>query len=599
MSESTSQSPADSGVKPIRAAMIRTLILQLRSQTAAGMVVAGLTVGVAWAYNPPWLIVLWTAGVLASVFFRASIGWAFQRRPQPDEAMPGWGRLYIVAMTMIGTSYGVAFLLFAHPDQPVTVALLLAPIYSVAAGSTPSCAYQPRAILGAVIPSFAAVLGKLLWTGDFEYILLGSASALYGVTMIGYCRVQSRALEDGFRIRFENTELVEQLRRETVAAEEARQSAEQANLAKSQFLAAASHDLRQPLYALGLFSSSLEELKLDSGGRDVVRRIQDSIGTMESSFEGLLDLSKLDAGAVTPRLEPVSVDALFDRIDQIFGPLALERGLELRLRSDGERVTSDAVLLEQVISNLVSNAIRATKAGGVLLAARRRSDALVFEIWDTGSGIAASDVERIFGDYVQLDNPERDRRRGLGLGLAIARRSVALLGACIDVASRPGRGSRFRFAQPLCDDDRTAPVDHAAMPIANLRRDSGPLLIVEDDEDVRAALGNLLRRWDIAFEAEATADAGLERLLGGQQFSLLITDQRLAGGMTGLDLIRAMRMQVADPPPAIIITGEVDSPLLTAAMQEKILVLHKPVRSNQLRRLLISQTEIKGNANGR
>ena len=584
MSDSTDQAAVD----PIKAAMIRTLMLQIPSQTGAGFVVGAYMVGTAWAFNPRWLVAAWGAGILAAVLARWGVSRAFTRRERADAELGRWGNFYALSMTAIGTMYGLAFLLFAHPDEPITIALTLGALYSVAAGSTPSSAYFPRAILGAVIPTFAAVLGKLLLTGSFEYILLGAASALYGLTMIGYCRVQSRTLEDGFRIRFENSELVEQLRRETLAAEEARHSAEQANLAKSQFLAAASHDLRQPLYALGLFSSSLEELKLDSGGRDVVRRIQDSIGTMESSFEGLLDLSKLDAGAVTPRLEPVAVDAMFDRIDQIFGPLALERGLELRLRSDGESVTSDAVLLEQVISNLVSNAIRATKADGVLLAARRRSDALVFEIWDTGSGIAASDVERIFGDYVQLDNPERDRRRGLGLGLAIARRSVALLGARIDVASRPGRGSRFRFAQPLCDDDRTAPVDHAAMPIANLRRDSGPLLIVEDDEDVRAALGNLLRRWDIAFEAEATADAGLERLLGGQQFSLLITDQRLAGGMTGLDLIRAMRMQVADPPPAIIITGEVDSPLLTAAMQEKILVLHKPVRSNQLRRLLIS-----------
>ncbi len=573
-------------IDPIEAAMIRTLILQLRSQTAAGMVVAGLTVGVAWAYNPPWLIVLWTAGILSAVFFRASIGWAFQRRPQADGAMAGWGRLYILAMTLIGIAYGVAFLLFAHPDQPITVALILAPIYSVAAGSTPSCAYRPRAILGAVIPSFAAVLGKLVWTSDFEYILLGMASALYGVTMIGYCRVQSRTLEDGFRIRFENIELVEQLRRETAAAEEARRSAEQANLAKSQFLAAASHDLRQPLYALGLFSSSLEELKLDSGGRGVVRRIQDSIGTMESAFEGLLDLSKLEAGVVTPRLEPVGVDALFDRIDQIFGPLALERGLELRLRSDGERVTSDAVLLEQVIGNLVSNAIRATKAGGVLLAARRRRDRLDFEVWDTGSGIAASDVERIFGDYVQLDNPQRDRKRGMGLGLAIARRSIALLDARIDVASRPGRGSRFGFSQPLCAEVRASPHRPSIQPVTSVRRGNEPLLLVEDDEDVREALCNLLTRWGVEFAAEATAQGGLQQLGSGRRFGLLITDQRLVGDMTGLELIQTMRAQIADPPPAIIITGEVDSPLLSAAMQENVIVLHKPVRPDHLRQLI-------------
>lgn len=571
---------------PIAAAMIRTLILQLRSQTAAGMVVAGLTVAVAWAYNPPWLISIWTVGILAAVFFRGSIGWAFQRHLQPDEEMLYWGRRYVIAMSLIGIAYGVAFLIFAHPEEPITVALILAPIYSVAAGSTPSCAYYPRAIFGAVIPCFAAVLGKLLWTGDFEYITLGAASALYGVTMIGYCRVQARTLEEGFRIRFENIQLVEQLRQETALADAARLASEQANLAKSQFLAAASHDLRQPLYALGLFSSALDELRLDSGGRDVVRRIQDSIGVMESSFDGLLDLSKLEAGVVKPRLGPVDVDAMFDRICQVFGPLALERGLELRLRSSGERVHSDSALLEQVIGNLVSNALRATTIGGVLLAARPRGDMLRLEVWDTGSGIAASDQERIFDDYVQLNNPERDRRRGLGLGLAITRRSIALLGSRIDVASRPARGSCFGFGQPLWHgDDLVA----AGMPNEDeilLRRGDGPLLLVEDDEDVRAALCNLLSRWGYEFAAEANAEAALERLSTGQRFGLVMTDQRLSGAMTGLDLIQAMQAKFPDPPPAIIITGEINSPLLANAAEAGIIVLHKPVQSAKLRRLL-------------
>ncbi len=576
---------------PIRAAMVRTLILQIPSQTAAGLVVAGYMVGASWAFNSPTMIAWWAAAILTAVFARWAVSRAFQRNPQPDTALRWWANLYALSMTAIGAVYGVSFLLFAHPDEPITVALTLGALYSVAAGSTPSSAYYPPAILGAVIPAFGAVLGKLLLTGDFEYILLGSASALYGVTMIGYCRVQARTLEEGYRIRFENDELLRQLARERTEADDARRAAEQANLAKSQFLAAASHDLRQPLYALGLFSSSLDQLRLDADGRDVVRRIQDSIGVMEGSFEGLLDLSKLEAGVIQPRLEPVDVDALFDRIGQIFRPLALERGLDLRLRSDGEWVMSDATLLEQVIGNLTSNAIRATSHGGLLIAARRRGDALRFEIWDTGRGIAADDVQRIFDDYVQLDNPERDRRRGLGLGLAIARRSVALLGSRIEVASRPARGSCFRFAQPLSAAGQVpaagsrsegAPVAAAVL----ARRRDLPLLIVEDDDDVRAALTDLLGRWGIACEAVADGEAGLERLRGDRRFGLLLTDQRLSGSMTGLDLIRAMRAADADAPPAVIITGEVDSPLLRSAAQEGVTVLHKPVQARQLRQLL-------------
>lgn len=576
----------DPRIDPIEAAMIRTLMLQIPSQTGAGVVVASYMIGTAWAFNSIHVVLAWGVAMFAAVLARWGVSRAFVGKDRPDASLGRWGNFYALSMTGIGTMYGIAFLLFAHPEEPITIALTLGALYSVAAGSTPSSAYYPRAILGAVIPAFAAVLGKLLLTGSFEYILLGSASALYGLTMIGYCRVQSRTLKDGFRIRFENAELVEQLRHETAVADEARQAAEQANLAKSQFLAAASHDLRQPLYALGLFSSSLQELKLDESGRDVVRRIQDSIGVMEGSFEGLLDLSKLEAGVVQPRLEPVAVDALFDRIDQVFGPLAGERGLELRFRSDGERVFSDAVVIEQVISNLVSNALRATTNGGVLVAVRRRGDMLNFEVWDTGSGIAEEDIERIFGDYVQLDNPERDRKRGLGLGLAIARRSVALLDARIEVTSRPGRGSRFRFSQPLWGEDDIAPQSSFTPSIVGLRRGDEPLLLVEDDEDVRAALGNLLKSWGVPFEAEATADAGLRQLNSGRRFGLLLTDQRLAGGMTGLDLVQTMRAQIADPPPAVIITGEVDSPLLAQAQKAGIAVLHKPVQAARLRTLL-------------
>ena len=574
---------------PIRAAMIRTLMLQIPGQTAAGLVVGAYMVGTAWAFNPPLIIAAWGAGILAAVAARWMVSWTFRRKERPDAALGRWANLYALSMTAIGTLYGISFLLFAHPHEPITIALTLGALYSVAAGSTPSSAYYPPAILGAVIPAFAAVLGKLLLTGDFEYILLGSASALYGLTMIGYCRVQARTLEDGFRIRFENDELLRQLTRERAEAQEARQAAEQANLAKSQFLAAASHDLRQPLYALGLFSSSLDQLRLDEDGRNVVRRIQDSIKVMEESFEGLLDLSKLEAGVVQPRLAPVDVDALFDRVSQVFRPLALERGLDLRFRSDGEWVLSDATLLEQVISNLVSNAIRATTHGGVLIAARRRGDMLRFEIHDTGRGIAAEDVKRIFHEYVQLDNPERDRRRGLGLGLAIARRSVALLGSKIHVASRPGRGSCFAVAQPLCAASKLAPsartdgirIDQAVL----ARRRDLPLLIVEDDDDVRAALADLLGRWGFAFEAVANAEQGLERLRA-DRFGMILTDQRLSGLMTGLDLIHAIRAADADAPPAVLITGEVESPLLTLAAQEGVTVLHKPVRAAQLHRLL-------------
>ena len=317
-------------------------------------------------------------------------------------------------MVVTGSLWGSTIYLFAHPDQPITVALTMCCLYSIGAGSVPANAYNPPGLYAIVGFMFAPIVVRLISTGKLEYILLGVASGLYAVAMYGMCRVQARTLDEGFRIRFENAALLAALKVQTAEAQSARQNAELASLAKSQFLAAASHDLRQPLYALSLFSASLCELKLGAEGQAVVANIQDSIGTMEQLFEGLLDLSKLEAGVVQPRLGPVSVDALFDRVSQYFRPIATDRGLDLRFRSDGEWVISDATLLEQVLGNLLSNALRYTVRGGVLMAARRRPSTIRLEVWDTGAGIAPGDLQRIFDEFVQVGNAERDRRMGLG-----------------------------------------------------------------------------------------------------------------------------------------------------------------------------------------
>ncbi len=570
----------------IGAELVRIQYRQIRRATLSSLLVVGFVAFIATYFGADRWIFVWLSLYAAYVAAEHLQVTAFWRANPHNDAMTGWRWSASLLLAINGALWGFGLFAFIDPDQPLAIGLLVCAMAGLTAGSI---GFRSTILAGFYV--FNALIAipfaaRMFLEPGPVFAMLGGSSLAFALVIMGYGKAQHGLIRESLAIRFSNDALLAALADQKAAAEAALLRAEAANLAKSQFLAAASHDLRQPLYALGLFSSSLEELKLDSGGRDVVRRIQDSIGTMESSFEGLLDLSKLEAGVVTPRLEPVDVDALFDRINQIFGPLALERGLELRLRSDGERVTSDAVLLEQVIGNLVSNAIRATKAGGVLLAARRRGAKLDFEVWDTGSGIAASDVERIFGDYVQLDNPERDRRRGLGLGLAIAQRSVRLLDARIDVASRPGRGSRFRFSQTRCaGHDALLPTSSIAEQ-AVIRRGNDPVLLVEDNEDVRAALGNLLTRWGVIFEAEATAQAGLQRLTGGNRFGLLITDQRLVGGMTGLELIKAMRAQIADPPPAIIITGEMDSPLLNAAMEENVTVLHKPVRAEHLRRLV-------------
>jgi len=579
-------------ITPIRAEAIRTLYVQMRNSALSTIVVTTYMIGTAAPYTAWRIIAGWAAVMVMTQAARELLIRAWRRRERQDAELERWATYYTLYMVFTGLLWGSTIYLFAHPDQPITVALTMCCLYSIGAGSVPANAYNPPGLYAIVGFMFAPIVVRLLSTGKLEYILLGVASGLYAVAMSGMCRVQARTLDEGYRIRFENIALLEALKVQTAEAQSARQKAELASLAKSQFLAAASHDLRQPLYALSLFSASLSELKLGADGKAVVGNIQDSIGTMEQLFEGLLDLSKLEAGVVQPRLGPVSIDALFDRMSQYFLPIANDRGLDLRFRSDGEWVSSDATLLEQVLGNLLSNALRYTTHGGVLVAARPRPASVRLEVWDTGAGIAADDMQRIFDEFVQVGNAERDRRMGLGLGLSIARRSGALIGATIDVSSRVGSGSRFGFELPAASPGllalprdsmaRLEAVYHALPRAQDLK-----LLVVDDDASVRLALGDLLARWDVPFDAAADAGAALALVDGGAKYGLILADYRLPGRLNGLDLIAAILSRHADPAPsAALITADFGPDLIAAARAAGVPVIPKPVRPAQLRAIL-------------
>ncbi|MDB5670711.1 MAG: hypothetical protein JWO25_1670 [Alphaproteobacteria bacterium] len=578
------------GDAQIRAEAIRTLYAQMHNTAFASVIITIYMIGASWAFTPSRIILAWAAVQTTSLGLREVLIFAFRRRAPGDSELERWAAFYVAHQVLVGLVWGSTIFLFAHPEQPITVALTLCCLYSIAAGAVPAQSYTPASLYAVVGVLFALVAIRLISTGDFDYILIGAASALYGLTMIGFCRVQHRTLEDGFRIRFENAALVEALTVQKAEAEDARHKAELANLAKSQFLAAASHDLRQPLYALSLFSASLGELKLDEEGRAVVGRIQDSIAVMDSLFDGLLDISKLEAGVVRPQLFDVSVDALFDRLSQVFHPIAVDRGLDLRFRSDGEWVLSDAILVEQVLSNLVSNAMRCTSEGGVLVAARGRGAEVWLEVWDTGIGIEEADRQRIFEEFIQLGNPERDRRKGLGLGLSIARRAAARIEGQIELASRPGIGSRFRLIQP-----RTAPPAAERSGVSSRRSDhvlgaaepmALPVMVVDDDGDVRAALSDLLSRWGVDFRAFAGTEEALSSL-DDRRYGLILSDYRLAGTMNGLELLSAIASRHPVPRPRmVLITGDFDAGLIGAADAQQVELFHKPLKPEVLRELV-------------
>jgi len=357
----------------------------------------------------------------------------------------------------------------------------------------------------------------------------------------------------------------------TAALSVAMAQAESANNAKSRFLAAASHDLRQPLSALGVYTNLLKNTPA-AADRKVVANMQVCINSLSELLNDLLDLSKLTAGVVTPAIHDFSVAELFDSLASVYAPEAALKGLQLRFVPGSWTGHTDAVLLRRSLSNLIENALRYTQRGGVLVACRRRMGKTWIEVWDSGIGIPEDKTGDIFEEFRQLGDSARNN--GSGLGLAIVAKMAALLGLEIKVRSRLGRGSVFAIELPLGESARVvavpAPAPQPTAPRA-LR-----IAMVDDDTHVRESLCALLE----CFGHEVLAAATQAELLAGlAQFKpdVLLSDFRLAGGETGFDVIKAVRSRLGAEFPAILITGDTDPALLRSMSGRSVIVMHKPL----------------------
>lgn len=356
-----------------------------------------------------------------------------------------------------------------------------------------------------------------------------------------------------------------------------------ANRAKSDFLAAASHDLRQPVVGIGLLVGLLRERIVEPAQRALVARVDAAVAALESLLAGLLDLSRLESDRFEPRWQRVPLQPLFDALAAQEGETAQRKGLRLRVRPTTLAVQADALLLEQILRNFVSNALRYTERGGVLLAARRRADGRVLvQVWDTGRGIAAERQAQVFDDFVQLDPSQHERRAGLGLGLAIVRRSAALLGAPLSLRSRAGRGSCFGVT--------LAAADAAALPSADARPDplwlaDQTVVLVEDDATVRDALGAQFTAWGarvLSFDSPQALRIALDALPPAERHAgLIVTDLHLGAG-SGVDVIRLARGRLGALP-ALVVTGDVSPRRRDEIERLGARLLHKPFRAGELR----------------
>lgn len=375
---------------------------------------------------------------------------------------------------------------------------------------------------------------------------------------------------------------VEAATRELVVRKEA---AEAATQAKSRFLAAASHDLRQPLHALTLLTSALREQVRQEDARILVEHIDASANALEHLLNALLDLSRLEAGVVEARPECFPAQRTLDNLERQFAPLAREKGLRLRLRPTHLWLDSDPILLERILNNLLGNALRYTDRGGVLAGLRRHGDQVRFEVWDSGRGIPQAFQERIFEEYFQMDNPERHRDKGLGLGLSIVARLARLLNSRVEVQSRPGQGSRFHFCLRPCPPPKQVPIQDAPAIPSPL---TGILAaFIDDDQEILEAMPPVLEQWGMDVVAGADPEAVRQQLLEVERGpDLILSDYRLRGGRTGINAVALLRREFGEDIPAAVITGDTAPETIQAINACGLALLHKPLKPAKLRAML-------------
>ena len=539
---------------------------------------------IAWGGGcPPLGVLIWLAATIAIRETRAAALVRLDRavtQPIADRLrqVAGW-------TLALGLAHGSAALFMLKLDTAYDAVLTMV-LISMSAGAVSTTFTVLTAFnvyVGAIaLPTF------VLWMagGDALHLSIGLLVLLFMTVQIRFARQNMQLFEESYRMRLENVALLRQLSLEREQLARARDAAVQADQSKSRFLAAASHDLRQPLQSLSLNSGALTRRLLDGESRLIADEISVGIEALRQMLDALLDVSTLDAGDRSPTLQPIPLDLLIHGLGARFRPAATSKGLLLLCECPpGTVVISDVDMLQRLLSNLLDNAIKFTPSGSIRLSAAREGGQVRVTVADTGIGIAECDQARVFDDLVQLGNPHRDRNFGHGLGLGIVRRLAQLLGATCAIASAPGSGTRVTLDLP--PGDASAPVlSHAA------RHDASPsypsliarrVLVLDDDANVRSAYAHALQSLGCQVCCCANLPDALTALtaLPGQRPEIALVDYRLSEACNGLDAIAQLRA-VQPGLAAIIVSADTSAALRERAARSGVPMLRKPVSEAML-----------------
>ncbi len=580
---------------------IRSLYVQTPASLTGNLVGMLLMGSIFWSLAAPAVLFSWLGLGALLWSLRLAHYVRFLRQPEAsDTTLLAWRGGWRALVLAQGAMWGVAVLLFWGLGTPYHLVALILIVVSYCLGSVQLLATQSRVFLVFVslvlLPAVARIAldTEQPWHLQLALVL----SILFGLTLL-MARTYGTALGQAITLKRRTEELATALRIEAGIAEDARRAAEAASRAKTQFFAAASHDLRQPLHAMGLFAEALRQKSRDPEVAGLVNSINESVDALEGLFSELLDITRIDTGGVDVNPAPVRMHDLFGRLRLHFEPIAFEKGLMLSFRGEQHVAHVDPMVLERVLRNLVSNAIRYSDDGGVFVSCRQRSTQggplLLVQVWDTGIGISPASLPRIFDEFFQAQSHrplEAHHRKGLGLGLAIVKRLMALIDCQIQVRSRPGHGTVFSMLLPVGKAPRSAaegPLTIQAKAALGLTLQGRLIAVVEDEAAVREGLVVLLQAWGARVLSFETVPSVCEWLAAptAELPDLLLVDYRLPQGTTGIDALVAIRARWPQQRlPAIIITGSSLGGHEDEAVEHDYHLLIKPVLPNKLRAMI-------------
>ena len=552
---------------------------------------------VAWLFWGPTLqarLWLWLACFSAVWFIRVALGMQFRRSVRNSLAdWSVWRLRAHVATLASGANWGLAGGLFYADAQSIQQTGLILIVYTFCVAAMPILATQPRVYVAYLALAAAPLIVRMATVGDADSGQLAGLLTLIIVLTAALGSNYQQAMARVIVLKLQLSELLVQLRHEKQVAEDARRAAETANRAKTQFFAAASHDLRQPLHAMSLFAQALRERTRESEVAPLVNGINESVDALEGLFSELLDITRIDSGAVEVNPRDFAVGDVLRRLRLHFEPSAFEKGLALRLRGASRIVFADPLLVERIVRNLVANAIRYTEDGTVLVGCRQRGDRVQLQVWDTGCGIAPDQQLRVFDEFYQVQGTagaSPAQRKGLGLGLAIVKRFAALIDAPLLMRSWPGRGTVFMLELPAGRAPSALSPVQPRGSAPQLTLQGRRIVIVEDDPGVLAGIEALLSGWGAqlhCFDKVAACEAWVrDGATSVPPPDLAIVDYRLEDGRDGVAALQALRNRFGALLPAIMISGSTMSQVDVLAQEHNFHLLTKPVLPNKLRAMI-------------